>query len=73
MTTVRAVLGEAIEQGGTTLKDSTFTNASGEFGYFQVRLAVYDRAGQPCLNCKAPILRTVIGQRSSYYCRHCQK
>ena len=73
VTTVQAVLAEAIEQGGTTLKDSTFTNASGEFGYFQVRLAVYDRAGQPCLNCKAPILRAVIGQRSSYYCRNCQK
>lgn len=71
--TVRAVLGEAIEQGGTTLKDSSFTNAMGGFGDFQVRLAVYDRLGAPCISCGSAIRRAVIGQRSSFYCPRCQR
>lgn len=69
---VRQVLCDAIEQGGTTLKDSSFTNPDGEFGDFQVRLAVYDRAGQPCTVCKTKIRRQVIGQRSSFFCPRCQ-
>jgi formamidopyrimidine-DNA glycosylase len=70
---VREVLNRAIVDGGTTLKDFSFTNAHGEFGDFQVRLNVYDRAGQPCPKCRAPIRRSVIGQRSSYYCPNCQR
>ena len=69
---VRDVLSEAIEQGGTTLKDSSFCNARGEFGYFQVQLAVYDRAGKACTVCGTEIRRKVIGQRSSFFCPSCQ-
>ena len=72
-TAVREVLSEAITQGGTTLKDSSFSDAHGEFGYFQVKLAVYDRAAQPCPVCGARIRRQVIGQRSSYFCPRCQR
>lgn len=68
---IRAVLTEAIQQGGTTLKD--FAGAHGESGYFQQKLFVYGREGEPCLLCKTPIKRSLIGQRSSYYCPHCQK
>lgn len=70
---VRRVLSKAIEQGGTTLKDSSFTNADGEFGYFQVKLAVYDRTGKPCTICGTKIQRQVIGQRSSFFCPRCQR
>lgn len=70
---VRSVLRDAIEQGGTTLKDSSFSDPDGSFGYFQVRLAVYDRAGQACRRCASVICRQVIGQRSSFYCPRCQK
>ena len=70
---VRAVLSEAIAQGGSTLKDSSFSKPDGEFGYFQVRLAVYDRAGKPCSVCATPIRRQIIGQRSSFFCPKCQR
>lgn len=68
---IREVLGEAIKQGGTTLKD--FAGADGASGYFQQKLFVYGREGKPCLVCKTPIKSVVIGQRSSFYCSHCQK
>lgn len=67
---VRAVLAEAIEQGGTTLRD--FLGSDGEPGYFVQKLAVYDRAGEACRNCEARVQRVVLGQRASYYCPSCQ-
>jgi len=68
---IRQVLGEAIEQGGTTLRD--FVNSNGQPGYFRQRLLVYDRGGEPCRTCGTPIQRAVIGQRSTYWCPTCQK
>ena len=68
---VRDVLGEAIESGGTTLRD--FADASGRPGYFAQRLDVYDREGRDCRRCGSSIRRSVIGQRASYYCARCQK
>ena len=68
---VREVLAEAIEQGGTTLRD--FAGANGEAGYFQQDLYVYGREGQPCRACATPIRRSVIGQRSSFFCPGCQR
>lgn len=67
---VRAVLEDAIEQGGTTLND--FTNGQGESGYFQVSLAVYGREAEACRCCGAPIRRLVLAGRSTYYCPSCQ-
>ena len=67
---IRDVLGEAIEAGGTTLRD--FADASGRPGYFAQRLDVYDREGQSCRRCGSSIRRSVIGQRASYYCANCQ-
>ncbi len=67
---VRDVLSEAIEAGGTTLRD--FADASGRPGYFAQRLDVYDRAGLNCRRCGSEIRRSVIGQRATYYCARCQ-
>ncbi len=69
---VRKVLGEAIEAGGSTLKD--FRDANGESGYFQHRFAVYDREGEPCPTpgCKGVIERMVQSGRSSFFCPVCQ-
>jgi formamidopyrimidine-DNA glycosylase len=69
--TIRAVLSEAVIQGGTTLRD--FAGADGESGYFQQKLYAYGRDGEPCLNCSTTIRRLVIGQRASFYCTRCQK
>lgn len=68
---IKRILQAAIEQGGTTLRD--FQNEQGQPGYFAQQLQVYGRAGKPCPNCARPISQTVIGQRSSYYCAHCQR
>jgi formamidopyrimidine-DNA glycosylase len=65
------VLEEAVAQGGTTLND--FADALGEAGYFQVSLSVYDREGEPCVRCGAPIRRLRQLGRSTYYCPRCQR
>lgn len=69
---VRTVLNEAIEAGGSTLRD--FRAASGESGYFQHRFAVYDREGEPCPTpgCSGMIERIVQSGRSTFFCPVCQ-
>lgn len=70
---VRAVLIEAIEAGGSTLRD--FRAADGATGYFQHRFAVYDREGEPCPTpgCTGTIRRIVQSGRSTFFCPVCQK
>lgn len=68
---IRDVLGRAVEQGGTTLRD--FSNAAGETGHFQLEAAVYGRAGQPCPVCATPVRQIRQGQRSTFYCPSCQR
>ena len=67
---IRAVLQNAIAQGGTTLRD--FSDPHGKPGYFVLSLAVYGRTGQPCNTCGQPIKAMRIGQRNSFFCTHCQ-
>ena len=68
---IKEVLAEAIEIGGTTLRD--YVNAEGIPGYFRQKLFVYERDGQPCRVCKAPVKQFVQGQRSTYWCATCQR
>lgn len=71
VTAIKEVLQESIVQGGTSLRD--FTDAEGQPGYFAQSLFVYGRGGEPCLHCAAFIRHITQGQRSSYYCPHCQR
>jgi formamidopyrimidine-DNA glycosylase len=68
---VQEVLREAIALGGSSISD--YVDADGEEGFFQLEHRAYGREGEPCLVCKAPIKRVVIGGRSSHYCPKCQK
>ncbi len=68
---VRSTLLDAIEAGGTTLRD--FVSGASEPGYFSQNLLAYGRAGEPCSSCASPIARIVIGQRATYYCKRCQR
>ncbi|OON38422.1 DNA-formamidopyrimidine glycosylase [Izhakiella australiensis] len=68
---IKAVLLRSIEQGGTTLRD--FLQSDGKPGYFAQELQVYGRAGEPCRVCATPLLSGKHGQRSTYWCPHCQK
>ena len=65
------VLSAAIAQGGTTLRD--FVGGDGKPGYFVQELQVYGRTGEPCPVCAAPIRQLRQGQRSTFYCAHCQR
>jgi len=69
---IRSVITEAIEAGGSTLRD--YAAADGALGYFQHRFAVYGRANEACLRpgCDGVIRRMVQSGRSSFYCPHCQ-
>jgi formamidopyrimidine-DNA glycosylase len=67
---IKGVLAAAIQQGGTTLKD--FVGGDGKPGYFQQKLHVYGRKGEPCVNCLAPLTEVRLGQRSTVFCKHCQ-
>lgn len=68
---IRATLHASIEKGGSTLRD--FVHSDGSSGYFQQAYFVYGRAGEPCRHCGTKILQIKQGQRSSFYCRICQK
>jgi formamidopyrimidine-DNA glycosylase len=68
---IKEVLAEAVEIGGTTLRD--YVNAEGTPGYFAQKLFVYERAGEPCRVCKSPVKQFTQGQRSTYWCAVCQR
>ena len=68
---IKSVLGKAIRAGGTTLRD--FYGGDGEAGYFQQEFAVYGREHEPCSECARPVSAIVQGQRSTYYCKNCQR
>ena len=68
---IREVLTEAIDQGGTTLRD--FVSSTGQPGYFSQRRNVDGRAGLPGPNCGTPIKLNHTGQRATYYCSYCQR
>jgi formamidopyrimidine-DNA glycosylase len=70
---IRAVLAEAIEAGGSSLRD--YRQADGELGYFQHAFRVYGREGEPCATpgCRGTVRRVVQSGRSSFYCPVCQR
>src|ERR1051326_6115257 len=63
---VQEVLKEAIKLGGSSISD--YVDADGEEGFFQLQHRVYGREGEPCLVCKTPIKRIVIGGGSGHNC-----
>jgi formamidopyrimidine-DNA glycosylase len=70
---IRAVLEEAVEAGGSTLRDHR--QANGELGYFQHVFKVYDREGSPCVRerCRGTIARMTQSGRSTFHCPKCQR
>ncbi|TAG82129.1 MAG: bifunctional DNA-formamidopyrimidine glycosylase/DNA-(apurinic or apyrimidinic site) lyase [Burkholderiales bacterium] len=68
---IKAVLSEAINAGGSTLRD--YVNASGEPGYFQLNYFVYGRDGEACRRCKSALKLARHGGRATVYCAKCQR
>ncbi|MCW2528474.1 MAG: formamidopyrimidine-DNA glycosylase [Pseudonocardiales bacterium] len=69
---VRAVMTEALAQGGTSF-DSLYVNVNGQSGYFDRSLDAYGREGKPCHRCGTPIRREGFMNRSSFFCPVCQR
>jgi formamidopyrimidine-DNA glycosylase len=65
------VLERAILMRGSSVDD--YVDADGLRGGFQNALSVYGRLGEPCIRCGKPIVRTVLGQRGTWWCRNCQR
>ena len=68
---VKAVLLEAIDAGGSTLRD--FVQPNGELGYFSAKWRVYGREGRPCPVCGSTVRRRTDSGRSTFYCPACQR
>jgi formamidopyrimidine-DNA glycosylase len=68
---VRAVIADAVEAGGSSLRD--YVQANGERGLFQHRFCVYDREGKRCPRGDGTIRRIVQSGRSTFYCPACQR
>ena len=67
------MLSEAVEAGGSTLRD--YAKADGSLGYFQHRFRVYDREGERCATegCGGTVRRLVQSGRSTFFCPRCQR
>jgi formamidopyrimidine-DNA glycosylase len=70
-TALQKVLHAAIAAGGSSISD--YVDADGEAGFFQIQHRVYGREGKPCMKCKGPIKKIVVGGRGTHYCPRCQK
>ena len=68
---IRAVLTEAIEAGGSSVSD--YVDVDGRQGSFQVRHNVYQKTGERCPRCGRRVQRTLVAQRGTHFCAHCQK
>lgn len=68
---IKAVLGEAIDAGGSSLRD--YVGSDGMAGNFQNNFLVYGRAGEPCTRCGTVIRELKQAQRATCYCPRCQK
>ena len=68
---IKKVLKDAIRAGGTTLRD--FKDSDGRPGYFKQSLSVYGRGGEKCHSCSDALLEIKLAQRSTVYCKKCQR
>ncbi len=69
---IRSVLRSAIEREGSSF-DVFYRTPEGNPGSYQDRFRVYGRGGEPCRKCGAPIVRIVVGQRGTHFCKRCQR
>lgn len=68
---IKTTLNDALNAGGSSLRD--FFGVDGGVGYFQQEYFVYGRTDEPCKVCSKSIKSIRLGQRSTFYCEHCQK
>lgn len=69
--TIQTVLQEAIDAGGTSIRD--YRDSRGEQGAFQRRIRIYGRDGEECVTCRTRVRRILVAQRSTHFCPRCQR
>ncbi|MGM0384631.1 MAG: bifunctional DNA-formamidopyrimidine glycosylase/DNA-(apurinic or apyrimidinic site) lyase [Actinomycetota bacterium] len=69
--TAAEVMGAAVRLGGTSF-DALYVGTRGESGYFARELRAYGRSSMPCARCSTPLVREVLGGRSTHLCPRCQ-
>ena len=69
---ISEILTDAIKYGGSTLADEQFVDPDGKPGTYQQFHQVYDREGQACFQCRQPVQRVTVRQRSTFFCEKCQ-
>ena len=68
---IQAVLHDAIDAGGTSIRD--YRDSRGAPGAFQRQIRIYGRAGAPCVTCGTLVRRVLVAQRSTHFCPRCQR
>ena len=68
---IQAVLRDAIDAGGTSIRD--YRDSRGAEGGFQKQIRIYGREGEPCLSCGTRVRRILVAQRSTHFCPRCQR
>ena len=68
---IQDVLRTAIAAGGTTIRD--YRDSRGAPGSFQRQIAIYGKAGTPCVTCGTRVRRVLVVQRSTHFCPRCQR
>ena len=66
------IMQQSVLAGGSTMKDNKYVRPDGSFGSNQFFFRVYQRAGEPCLTCHAPIKKISLGGRGTFFCPKCQ-
>ena len=68
---IQAVLRDAIDAGGTSIRD--YRDSRGAQGGFQKQIRIYGRDGEPCVSCGTRVRRVLVAQRSTHFCPRCQR
>ena len=68
-----AIMQQSVLAGGSTAKDNKYVRPDGSFGQNQFLFRVYQRAGEPCLQCQTKIEKIQLGGRGTFFCPQCQK
>jgi formamidopyrimidine-DNA glycosylase len=68
---IRVVLGDSLNVGGTSFRN--YVDTKGSRGGFKGRLKVYGKDGTPCSNCSTKIKKILVAGRGTHYCPKCQR
>ena len=68
---IQAVLRNAIDAGGTSIRD--YRDSRGAPGDFQRQIRIYGKAGAPCVTCGTRVRRVLVAQRATHFCPRCQR